>query len=922
MSEKEETNRKDSKRKRWILGENSLPVTIVVILVVVISLVFAYIGCNDVVYKRAHDQLDDAVNTVVDQIRSRFRRDREILTATAAILAKSDAFEVDLTPESAEDRDAAVDEFLRLAKEDLETISPIQDFMNLRIYLPSCDVFLPASADGEMQSFKISQMEYDLTVQALDRDRTKEDSEYGSFVSSRVESQRKGMEGTPITGQYVPVVRNDRIVAIICSVTVLKDLPSILRVSNIYNSQADVAIIDIASAADGYEMIMDTALTKDAAGNPTDDYELGNFNEYVFPRIRGWKDADAFREDVVSGHTGDAQIWSDRVGEWLYVRYAPVGASAERWSVMVSVSSSVAFSNVRTVQIIFIVIGSVLAVILLAYFLFIRKNSKDAIARSVEHAVLEEKLHKAEAAERAKTAFLSNMSHDIRTPMNAILGFAALAETNLDNRERVQDYLKKILSSGNHLLSLINDILDMSRIESGKLNIEEKPCRISDIFRDMRNIIQTQMRSKQLDFYMDTLDVVDEDIYCDKLHVNQVILNLLSNAIKFTPAGQSVSLTIRQKAGAPTGYGAYEIRVKDTGIGMSQEFAKHIFEPFERERTSTVSGIQGTGLGMPIAKSIVDAMGGTIELITEKGKGTEFIINLQFRLQTDHTHHDTIRELAGLRALVVDDNFDTCDSVSKMLMRIGMHSEWTMHGREAVLRAQQAMEVGDAFSVFIIDWVMPDLSGFEIVRQIRKIVGEDVPIIIITAYDVSAILDEAKDIGVSAYCNKPIFLSELRDTLISVIDAEKDTSAPETEPQKEEGFRGKKILLTEDNELNREIAMELLTEEGFSVDCAEDGSIAVEKIAAAEPGTYDLVLMDIQMPIMDGYEATKRIRALGDARADVPIVAMTANAFDEDRRLAAECGMNAHVAKPIDIPQLKQVLRKILLGEDEDPSSD
>ncbi len=920
MTERKDTTRESTKVKfkHMITGDKSLVATILLIILIIICLIAAYIGCNRITFRRAYSQLDDAANTVIDQIRSKFQRDGEILDSTAQILSTSDAFYVDLGVEDEAEKEQALQEFREKITEDIALIKPFQKLMNLRIYTPSCDVFLP---DDGLPSFTIQSAEYDGLIKALDRDRTVEDSRYGTFVSSRFESQRNGMEGVQIVGQYVPVVRNDKIVAVLCGVTILSDFPSLLRVSNIYNSNADVAIVDVKS--ENYEMIMDTMNSQDDNGKPIENFKLGNFSDFEQRRIRGWKSVDEFKNDLVAGNQGSAQIWSDRDDEWAYVYYAPVGGVANRWSVMISVPMSVAFSNVQAVQIVFTIIGVVLTIALVFYFLWIRKNSKETMKKTVERAVLEERLHKAEAAERAKTTFLSNMSHDIRTPMNAILGYTTLAETNIDNKERVQDYLNKILSSGNHLLSLINDILDMSRIESGKLNIEEKPCSISDIFRDMRNIIQTQMKGKQLNFFMDTLDIVDEDIYCDKLHVNQILLNLLSNSIKFTPAGGSVSLTIKQKSGAPTGYGAYEIRVKDTGIGMSEEFAKHIFEPFERERTSTVSGIQGTGLGMAITKNIVDTMGGTIEVKTEKDKGTEFIIELQFRLQNERKHPQVIRELDGLRALVVDDNFTTCDSISKMLMTIGMRSEWTMHGKEAVLRTQQAKDIGDEFSVYIIDWVMPDLSGFEIVRQIRKIVGDNVPIIIVTAYDITAIMDEAKDIGVTAYCNKPIFLSDLRDTLRSCISSSRTDEKVSEKTLLQQKLAGKRILLVEDNELNREIAQEILVENGFEVETAEDGTIAVEKVKSSKPGYYDLVLMDVQMPIMNGYDATKAIRSLDDeGLKNIPIVAMTANAFDEDRRKAMESGMNDHVPKPFNVENLLSKIQKYVLPPEDNDESD
>ena len=518
----------------------------------------------------------------------------------------------------------------------------------------------------------------------------------------------------------------------------------------------------------------------------------------------------------------------------------------------------------------------------------------------------------AETANRAKSTFLSNMSHDIRTPMNAIIGFTTLALSNIDDKERVKDYLAKTLASSNHLLSLINDVLDMSRIESGKIHLEEVEVNLSDVLHDLKTIVSGQIYAKQLELYMDATDVTDEDVYCDKTRLNQILLNLLSNAIKFTPAGGTVSVRVRQLAGQVRGCGQYEFRIKDNGIGMSPEFAKKIFEPFERERTSTVSRIQGTGLGMAITKNIVDMMGGTIEVQTAQGKGSEFIIRVPLRVQTEHRPVEKIAELEGLKALVVDDDFNTCDSVTKMLVKVGMRAEWTLSGKEAVLRARQSIEMSDVYHAYIIDWRLPDMNGIEVTRQIRSL-NDDTPIIILTAYDWSDIEVEAKAAGVTAFCSKPMFLSDLRETLMSAL-GQKLTDAPqELLPEKNADFKDRHILLVEDNELNREIAQEILREYGFRVDTAENGEVAVEKVSTAAPGSYDLVLMDVQMPVMDGYTATRKIRALDDpARAKLPILAMTANAFDEDRRNALESGMNGFLSKPIVIGDLMQELHKIL----------
>ena len=559
------------------------------------------------------------------------------------------------------------------------------------------------------------------------------------------------------------------------------------------------------------------------------------------------------------------------------------------------------------------------AVVLLTILMLLQKARKaEAAARKAAsdtqelNAKLQVAVEKAESANRAKSTFLSNMSHDIRTPMNAIIGFTTLALSNIDDTDRVKDYLGKTLASSNHLLSLINDVLDMSRIESGKIHLEEVEVNLSDVLHDLKTIVSGQIYAKQLELYMDVMDVTDEDVYCDKTRLNQILLNLLSNAIKFTPAGGTVSVRVRQLAGKVRGCGQYEFRIKDNGIGMSQEFAQKIFEPFERERTSTVSRIQGTGLGMAITKNIVDMMGGTIEVQTAQGKGTEFTVCVPMRAQTEQRPVEKITELEGLKALVVDDDFNTCDSVTKMLVKVGMRAEWTLSGKEAVLRARQSIEMSDVYHAYIIDWRLPDMNGIEVTRQIRSL-HDDTPIIILTAYDWSDIEVEAKAAGVTAFCSKPMFMSDLRETLMSALGQKPADAVQRLLPEKNADFKGKHILLVEDNELNREIAQEILREYGFLVDSAENGAVAVEKVSTAAPGSYDLVLMDVQMPIMDGYTATRKIRALDDpARAKIPILAMTANAFDEDRRNALESGMNGFLSKPIVIDDLVQELHKIL----------
>ena len=516
----------------------------------------------------------------------------------------------------------------------------------------------------------------------------------------------------------------------------------------------------------------------------------------------------------------------------------------------------------------------------------------------------------AERANRAKTTFLNSMSHDIRTPMNAIIGFTGLAATHIDDPARLREYLSKIQTSSSHLLSLINDVLDMSRIESGKVNIEEKKVHLPDVMHDLRTIVQSDIKSRNLDFYIDTMDVQNEDVYCDKLRLSQILLNIVSNAMKFTKPGGTVSVKIEQVGGAPSGYANYVFKVRDTGIGMSQEFLGRIFSPFEREETATVSGIQGSGLGMAITKNIVDMMGGTISVKSELGVGSEFAVSLQFRMAEEQAEAELIPELEGSAALVVDDDIDCCISVCKMLSKIGMRPEWTSSGREAVIRAQYALERDDAFDVYIVDWLMPDMNGVETVRCIRRIIGDDKPIIILTSYDWEEVEQEAREAGVTHFISKPIFMSELRDILCKPLTSGK---SDKMEEDAEVDFTGRRLLLVEDNELNQEIAVEILEQRGFGVEAVADGVDAVERMEHAQPGEFDAVLMDIQMPRMDGYEATRQIRKLEDAQvAAVPIIAMTANAFEEDRNLALQAGMNDHIAKPIDTDQLFKTLQRFL----------
>ncbi|MBQ6759270.1 MAG: response regulator [Selenomonadaceae bacterium] len=539
-------------------------------------------------------------------------------------------------------------------------------------------------------------------------------------------------------------------------------------------------------------------------------------------------------------------------------------------------------------------------------FANVDEETRESLARN---QALSDALAQAQHANASKTTFLSNMSHDIRTPMNAIIGFTTMALRHFDNRNQVKDSLEKVLSSSNHLLGLINDILDMSRIESGRVEVAEQECNLSDLIHNLIHIIQPQVTAKQQKFQIDAFKVKNEDVYADQLKINQVLINILSNAVKYTPSTGSIFFRISQYESKIPGCAKYEFRIKDNGLGMSKEFLKHVFDAFEREETSTKSGIQGTGLGMSITKKMVELMGGDISVESEKDKGSEFTVTLDLKLQ-QNVKQIPIHELNNLRALIVDDDFNTCESVTTMLKQMGMRSEWTTSPREAVFRAGRALD-DDPFNAYIVDWLMPEQNGIETVRQIRRVVGNTAPVIILTAYDYSDIELEAKAAGVTTFCTKPLFMSDLKNALSRAIHGHDEDTKPDDLSSTD--FSGKRVLLVEDIEVNREIAKAILTEIGLEVEDAADGSDAVEMVKNSSPNHYDIILMDVQMPVMNGYEATRAIRSLKRKDAQtVPIVAMTANAFEEDKENALKCGMDDHLAKPLDIPKLLETLNKYL----------
>ena len=531
------------------------------------------------------------------------------------------------------------------------------------------------------------------------------------------------------------------------------------------------------------------------------------------------------------------------------------------------------------------------------YFRFIRQQMKslDKARKTAEHAT------------QAKSEFLSNMSHDIRTPMNAIVGMTAIATANIDDKEQVQSCLKKITLSSKHLLGLINDVLDMSKIESGKMTLSLELVSLREVMDGIVSIVQPQVRTKNQQFNVFIHDIEVENVYCDSVRLNQVMLNLLSNAIKFTPDGGSISVSLYEEA-SPKGadHVRTHIVVQDTGIGMTPEFQKKIFDSFTREDSTRVHKTEGTGLGMAITKYIVDAMGGTIEVQSELEKGSQFHVTLDLE-KMDTPEAEMI--LPDWNMLVVDDDQQLCETAAASLKSIGIHADWTLDGESAIEMTEKHYQERNAYHIILLDWKLPGIDGIETARRIRQRLGDDVPILLISAYDWSEIEHEAREVGINGFISKPLFRSTLYHSLKQFTG-----EAPAAEEQADTQFAslaGIHVLLAEDNELNWEIAHDLLTAElGLQLDWAENGQICVDKFRQSPEGYYAAVLMDIRMPVMTGYQATEAIRAMERSDRDIPIIAMTADAFAEDAKKCLDCGMNAHIAKPIDIKEVAKLLKK------------
>ena len=537
------------------------------------------------------------------------------------------------------------------------------------------------------------------------------------------------------------------------------------------------------------------------------------------------------------------------------------------------------------------------------------RNVDDETREELEQKnFLREALAQANRANEAKSAFLSNMSHDIRTPMNAIIGFTALLSKDAESPEKVREYTRKISSSSQHLLSLINDVLDMSKIESGKTSVNIAPFSLPGLMEELYTILLPQARAKGQSFDFHVHGRPAEQLLGDKLHLNQILINLLSNAIKYTPDGGEISMLVEDLAPTAPQYAHLSFAVRDNGIGMSEKFLETVFDPFSREENSTTSGIQGTGLGMAITKNLVELMGGTIRVESRQGEGTTFTVELSFALPAQSDEENFWARRGISRVLVADDDEQVGMDVREMMAGAGVEVSYVTDGPSAVEAAARARESGAGFHAVLIDWKMPGQRGVETARLLRREVGRDVPILVLTAYDWDDIEDEALASGVNAFMAKPFFMSTFRQ----VLDGLDPARSPNPAPPPEDALKGLFFLVAEDNELNVEILSEMLSMEGAGCEVAANGELAVERFLRSDPDRYDMILMDVQMPVMGGYEATRRIRASGHPRAaDIPIVAMTANAFAEDVRHALDAGMNGHLSKPIDMNVMRELLGRL-----------
>ncbi len=621
-------------------------------------------------------------------------------------------------------------------------------------------------------------------------------------------------------------------------------------------------------------------------------FKNSNFFEFYKSYNKSdYHDMEELRQLV---HKSGSFIMKNSRGEDVLIAHVPVN-SASDWSIISYIPLKNIDKNEVDWTLMSVVATGLLILLIMDIFVFAHFNKKLALAAK-----------EAESANRAKTDFLSTMSHDIRTPMNAIIGLITIAEKNIKDSHSVSDNLKKIRLASNHLLTLINDILDISKVESGRLNLSPLVFSIVDTAENLVNLSQPMVRQKNIDFRFRSSNIMNEFLYADQLRINQIFINILSNALKYTPEGNSVYVDMSEAPGQEEGFVKLIYRVKDTGIGMTEEFMKEMYSPFSRQTDSRINAIQGTGLGLAITKKMVDLMGGTIECRSEEGKGTEFTVTLELRV-SDRREEEMI--LPPLEILMVDDDEVLLETAGSTLKSLGTKADTAESGEEALEKITEKKNQGKLYDLIIIDWKMPGISGVDLTAKIRERAGKDVSIILVSAYDWSQIENNAREAGADGFISKPLFRSSLYKKICEVMEIKKDTFEAEDENPE---LAGMNILIAEDMDVNWEIIHTLLEMYGINSERAENGKAALEKIEKAGPDSYDAVFMDIQMPVMNGLEAARKIRSLKDSRlSQIPVIAMTADAFSENVAECLEAGMNGHIAKPIDIKLVIKELKKI-----------
>lgn len=731
-------------------------------------------------------------------------------------------------------------------------------------------------------------------------------------------SSGKSVGGLPVSTSYLndmgtwaytikcPVVRNGRETAVLYIEYIYESFDEALP-SSFYNRKATLYIMDAKSR----RFVLKPKGLKERTLGHLDLNDFYRANLILEPEIQEEvSQCIRTQRDIMFYHTIQQKdsliyMWAVNEGAVYLVGYVPIEAIQREGDAV----------N----QNIFIVVFVMLVAFVICCILYFLNNrqqmryrKEQERERELHNQQLAEALQAAQIASSSKTTFLSNMSHDIRTPMNAILGFTILLAKDADNPGKVREYTKKITASGQHLLSLINDVLDVSKIESGKVVLTIGEFTLNNMVSSVDAIIRPMAREKGQEFEVLVSGVKQEHLIGDETRINQILINLLSNAVKYTQEGGNIWLRIIGLGQHSSQYEHIRIEVEDNGYGMSQDYLEVIFDAFTRAENSTTNKVQGTGLGMAITKNIVELMGGTIQVSSQVDKGSLFIVELDLRIPDGKSDEQFWQENKIHRILVVDDEADMGRNIQMLMEDAGVQAELAFCGEDALCRIRSAQEMGEHYDVILLDWKMPDMDGIETARCIRKIVPDGTLILLLSAHDWDEIEEDAVGAGIQGFLTKPFFVSAFKEKIFEINTAH-DQEIQASENAKEHSLNGVHFLVAEDNEINSEILEELLEVEGAVCHIAENGHLAVEAFKNAPPGTFDAILMDVQMPVMNGYEATLAIRSLEREDAEtIPIIAMTANAFAEDVRDAKDAGMNDHIAKPIDMDIVRKTLYKYL----------